>query len=167
MDLSGFSRSFTPVGGFDRIPTFVALIAAQTNLNLAILIDYQKKDQQRIENLFRKKLLKKNNILMYSDFISGNEADIENMFDPDFYLKLVNCTFESTIALADLPGRYSRIIRRLEQYLAENPFPRNAQFNHYRPARYFNDNVNSLVEDLDDSIFDRFRQMFSALNALL
>lgn len=159
--------TITPVGGFDKIPTFVALIAAQTNLNLAILIDYQEKDQQRIENLFRKKLLKKNNILMYSDFISGNETDIEDMFDPDFYLKLVNDTFESTIALADLPGRHSRIIRRLEQYLAENPLPRDAQFNHYRPARYFNDNANSLVEDLDDSIFDRFRQMFSALNTLL
>ena len=159
--------TITPVGGFDKIPTFVALIAAQTNLDLAILIDYQKKDQQRIDNLFKKKLLKKKNILMYSAFISGNEADIEDMFDPNFYLKLVNDTFGSTIALADLPGRHPRIIRRLEQYLTENPLPRNAQFNHYRPARYFNDNVNVLVEDLDDSIFDRFRQMFSALNALL
>ena len=159
--------TITPVGGFDKIPTFVALIAAQTNLNLAILIDYQKNDQQKIENLFRKKLLKKNNILMYSNFISGNEADIEDMFDPDFYLKLVNDTFESTITLADLPGNHPRIVRRLEQYLAENPLPRNAQFNHYRPARYFNDNVNSLVEDLGDSVFDRFRQIFSALNALL
>ena len=159
--------TITPVGGFDKIPTFVALIAAQTNLDLAILIDYQKKDQQRIDNLFKKKLLKKKNILMYSAFISGNEADIEDMFDPNFYMKLVNDTFGSTIALADLPGRHPRIIRRLEQYLTENPLPRNAQFNHYRPARYFNENVNVLVEDLDDSIFDRFRQMFSALNALL
>ena len=159
--------TITPVGGFDKIPTFVALIAARTNLNLAILTDFQKKDQQKIENLFQKKLLKRSNILTYSDFTSGNEADIEDMFAEKFYMKLVNGAFGSSISLTDLPGKQLRIVRRLEQYMTGNSLPRNAQFNHYRPARYFNDNADSLVKDLDDSVFDRFRRMFSTLNALL
>ena len=51
----GLSRDWTitPVGGADKVPTFVALIGAQTNLNVAVLIDYQKKDRQMIENLPR------------------------------------------------------------------------------------------------------------------
>ena len=159
--------TITPAGGFDKIPTFVALIAAQTNLNLAILTDHQKKDQQKIENLVKRKLLRRKNILTYSDFASGNEADIEDMFDPGFYLKLVNGVFGSAVTLADLAGEHPRILHRLEEYLVENPLPRNALFNHYRPALYFHGNVDSLAEDLDDSVFECFRQAFSTLNALL
>jgi hypothetical protein len=45
----------TPVGGSDKVSTFVALLGAQSNLNIAVLIDYQKKDRQSIENLCKKK----------------------------------------------------------------------------------------------------------------
>ena len=82
--------TITPVGGSDKIPTFVALIGAQTHLNVAVLIDYQKKDQQVIANLYKKKLLSKKRVVTYADFVSGNEADVEDMFNPEFYMKLVN-----------------------------------------------------------------------------
>ncbi|MCY3898705.1 MAG: AAA family ATPase [Caldilineaceae bacterium] len=48
--------TITPVGGTDKVPTFVALIGAQSNLNVAVLIDFQKKGQQSIENLYKSKL---------------------------------------------------------------------------------------------------------------
>ena len=51
--------TITPVGGADKVPTFVALIGAQTNLNVAVFIDYQKKDRQVIENLYKRRLLNK------------------------------------------------------------------------------------------------------------
>ena len=40
----GLNRNWivTPVGGADKVPTFVALIGAQSNLKIAVLIDYQK-----------------------------------------------------------------------------------------------------------------------------
>ena len=46
----GLNRNWivTPVGGADKVPTFVALIGAQSNLKIAVLIDYQKKGQQNI-----------------------------------------------------------------------------------------------------------------------
>jgi ABC-type cobalamin/Fe3+-siderophores transport system ATPase subunit len=44
--------TITPVGGSDKVATFVAMIGAQKHLNVAVLIDYQKKDQQSIENLY-------------------------------------------------------------------------------------------------------------------
>ena len=51
--------TITPVGGSDKVPTFVALIGAQKHLNVAVLIDYQKKDQQNIENLYKKSYLRR------------------------------------------------------------------------------------------------------------
>ena len=39
--------TITPVGGSDKVPTFVALIGAQEHLNVAVLIDYQKKESTK------------------------------------------------------------------------------------------------------------------------
>ncbi len=159
--------TITPVGGSDKVPTFVALIGAQTDLNVAVLIDFQKKDQQSIENLYKRRLLKKQKVLTYADFVSGNEADIEDMFNPEFYLELVNGAFGSSVVLADLPKKHPRILRRLEEYLEKNPLPNNANFNHYRSARYFTVNIGSLADKLSEPELARFEQAFIALNALL
>ncbi len=166
---TGLNRDWTltPVGGSDKVPTFVALIGAREHLNVAVLIDFQKRDQQNIQNLYRRKLLKKQQVLTYAEFTGNSEADIEDMFNPDFYLKLVNGAFGSSIELADLSSRHPRILRRLEEYLESRPLPNDAIFNHYRPARYFSDNIGSLTDDLSDLEFSRFEQVFKTVNALL
>ena len=159
--------TITPVGGSDKVPTFVALIGAQSNLNLAVLIDYQKKDQQKIEDLYKRKLLKKKNVQTYADYAQGPEADIEDMFESEFYLKLVNGAFGVSISLTDLSSNHPRIIRRLEEYLESNPLPNNQPFNHFRPARYLSENIGCLESELSEQELDRFEQAFKALNALL
>ena len=70
LGLSG-DWTITPVGGSDKVPTFVALIGAQTHLNVAVLIDYQKKDRQVIENLYKRKLLDKKHVVTFAAFVSG------------------------------------------------------------------------------------------------
>ena len=159
--------TITPVGGADKVPTFVALIGAQTNLNLAVLIDYQKKDQQRIEDLFKRKLLKKKKVRTYADYVQGTETDIEDMFEPEFYLKLVNGAFGASISLTDLSSNHPRIIRQLEEYLESNPLPNNQPFNHFRPARYLSENIGCLESELSEQELDRFERAFKEFNALL
>ena len=159
--------TITPVGGFDKVSTFVALIGANTKLNIAVLIDYQKKDQQKIENLYKKKLLKKNHIFTYAGFVENNEADIEDMFAPEFYLKLVNGEFGTSLDVADVSAGHPRILRCLEDYFKNNPIPNGAKFDHYRPAAYFCKNVNLLENDLTNAEFDRFQKVFDDLNKLL
>lgn len=158
--------TITPVGGSDKVPTFVALIGAQSALNLAVLIDYQKKDRQKIEDLYKRNLLKKKNVFTYADYVQGSEADIEDMFDPEFYLKLMNQIFGTSFALTQLP-EHPRILRRIEGYLKDNPLPNNQTFNHYRPARYLSENISSIENDLSGQVLDRFERAFKALNALL
>ena len=159
--------TITPVGGSDKIPTFVALIGAQTHLNIAVLIDYQKKDQQVIANLYKRKLLSKKHVVTYADFVPSGEADIEDMFNPDFYLQLVNGAYGSSVDVDDLSMADPRILRRIDQYLEKNPLPNDANFNHYRPARYFGDNIRSLADELSELELNRFQKAFDALNKLL
>ena len=159
--------TITPVGGSDKVPTFVALIGAQTHLNIAVLIDYQKKDQQVIANLYKRKLLSKKHVVTYADFVPSGEADIEDMFNPDFYLQLVNGAYGSSVDVDDLSMADPRILRRIDQYLEKNPLPNDANFNHYRPARYFSDNIGSLADELSELELNRFQKAFDALNKLL
>ena len=159
--------TLTHAGSSDKVPTFVALIGANTKLNIAVLIDSQKKDQQKIKNLYEQKLLKKNHVLTYADFVGNNEADVEDMFAPEFYLKLVNGEFGTSLTMNDLSVGSPRIVRRLEDYFENNPLPNGAKFNHYRPALYLSKNLDSLEVDLTESDLDRFQKAFDALNKLL
>lgn len=157
----------TPVGGSDKVSTFAALVGAQSNLNIAVLVDYQKKDKQSIENLFKKKLLEKKSVFTFADFTDGDEADIEDMFNDGFYLKLINGEYGSDISVSDLVKTKERLLCRIEKYLEVNPLPNGAKFNHYRPARYFVENSSTLEKELSEPQLERFRTAFSALNKLL
>jgi energy-coupling factor transporter ATP-binding protein EcfA2 len=160
--------TITPVGGADKVPTFVALIGAQTNLNVATLIDIQKEHAQTIQDLYKRKLLKKTHVLTFADFTGAKEADIEDMLGDQYYLDLVNAEYAGSLtkklALKDLPAR-PRIITRIESYLATNPLKKDTTFNHYRPARYFTEHAATLALPAD--ALDRFDEAFTALNALL
>ena len=108
--------TITPEGGASNVSTFVALIGTQHHMNLAVLTDYHKKDQQSIENLYKDKLLKQSNVLTFADFVPSREADIEDMFQPELYLEFVNAEFGTEIILDELP-RGPRILRRIELFL--------------------------------------------------
>lgn len=161
----------TPVGGSDKVPTFVALIGAQKKLNVAVLIDYQKKDKQIIENLYKKRLLEKRKVSTFADFISMDEADIEDIFDIGDYLGLLNAEYVhdliKPISNADLSSHKQRITVRLEEYFKSNPLNEGISFNHYRPARYFAENTNILKSKLSKQTLERFESIFKHLNKLL
>jgi predicted ATP-dependent endonuclease of OLD family len=161
--------TITPVGGSDKIPTFVSLMGSQKKLKVAMLIDYQKKDQQSIENIYKKKLLARKNVHTFAQYTGKTEADIEDMFDQQFFLDLVNAEYKAElpkpIELKDL-GKHPRILVNIEGWLKANPLKIDG-FNHYRPARYFAQNIGSLGLKLDSATLDRFESVFKALNALL
>ena len=158
--------TITPVGGFSKVSTFVSLIGSQETMNIATLIDFHKKEEQEIENLWNKTAQKKQGVHLCG-FRHRQEADVEDMFDPDFYLDLVNEEYGCSITMSDLTQRHPRILKRIDSYLENNAFPHNAQFNHYRPARYFQENITTLKNNLNEHQLNRWRDTFSTLNCLL
>ena len=167
----GFSDAWTitPVGGSDKVTTFVSLLGSQKKMKVATLIDFQKRDQQTIENLYRKKLLAKKNVHTFAQYTGTSEADIEDMFEPQLYLDAVNAEYaqelRKPIKLEDL-GEHPRILVNIEEWLKANPLKTGA-FNHYRPARYFAENIATLGPKLNKETLGRFEAAFKDLNALL
>lgn len=160
----------TPVGGSGKVPAFVALLAPQKGLNIATLLDIQNSDRALVEDLYKKKLLKKKQVATYGDFVGKSEADVEDMFDRDFYVGLVNSEFakelKTSIDPAKLNAMEPRTLRAVEAYLADNPF-RSGAFSHYRPARYFSENADTLWPQVSDATKGRFEAAFKHLNELL
>ena len=117
--------------------------------------------------MYKSKLLAKQQVLTFAQFTETFEADIEDMFDGEFYLRLVNEEFGSSIRTSELSTEHPRILYRLEEYFKNQPLPNNAPFNHYRPARYFSEKATSLAPELSEKTLNRFQQAFDALNALI
>jgi predicted ATPase len=157
--------TITPVGGAKKVPTFAALISAQRGLRIATLIDFQKSNQQMIENLCKKKLLEKTHVLTFADFTGTKEADVEDMFGDDFYLGLVNAEYACQLSTHDINGGSPRIRARLAARFARHPLPSGAPFDPYRPARLLSEKVAELP--IPDEALDRFEAAFKQLNALL
>ena len=160
----------TPVGGSSKVSAFVSLLSPQKGMNIVVLLDIQHKDRQYIENLYKKKLLKQKQVLTYADFLNQKEADIEDIFSREFYVKLVNEEFKKElkdpIDAAALNKNEPRTLRAIQNYLKVHPF-RLGEFSHYRPAHYFSWHVESLWSEMPDEVKDRFQEIFTQLNALL
>ena len=163
--------TITPVGGADKVPTFVALLGAQKGLKTATLIDIQSKDKQTIENLYKRKLLKKQNVLTFADYTASPEADIEDMFGLDFYLRIVNAEYSSDLVQPITPAMLTsptpRMLPKLEEVFRNSLATGGVSFNHYRPARYFVENTATLATDIPPDALNRFEAAFRDLNALL
>ena len=105
----------------------------------------------------------------FAQYAGKTEADIEDMFDPQFYLDLVNEEYKKElpkkIELKDL-GKHPRILVNIEEWLKAHPL-KSGGFNHYRPARYLTENIGTLAAKLDKPTLDRFEASFKALNALI
>lgn len=160
----------TPTGGSGKVPAFVAMLAPQKGMNVATLLDIQNSDRDQIEDLYKKKLLKKKQVATYADFAGKSEADVEDMFERDFYVDLVNAEFakelKKPIGTTSLNAKEPRVSRAIEAYLQSNPLKSGA-FGHYRPARYFSENAATLWPKVSDATKDRFEAAFKHLNALL
>ena len=91
------------------------------------------------------------------------------VFTPNPKQDVVNAEYDTElpkpIGLADL-GKHPRIVVNIEEHLKANPL-KAGSFNHYRPARYFIENIATLGPKLDKPTLDRFEAAFKALNALL
>ena len=161
--------TITPVGGSDKVPTFVALLGAQTQMNVATLIDFQEKDRQTIENMWQRKLIRRKQVLTYADFVEDSEADVEDIIGTAFYLELVNSEYASALSEpikeSDLKTKHSRITVRLKDYFVENPLKKGVTFNHYRPARYLAERVSEVT--VPPTTLDRFQRMCTAVNKRL
>jgi predicted ATP-dependent endonuclease of OLD family len=155
--------TIVPVGGLDKVATFIALLKA-SKLNIACLLDTftDQAGKQRVDDLIRLKIIKEKNIRFFDEFSTmKGGADIEDMFEPSEYLGYFNTAFTEfrNIKASDIRKANERIIPQINAVINKE------RYNHYRPA-------NQLAKDgvkaanFSPATLDRFEALFKAVNAL-
>jgi hypothetical protein len=173
--------TIVPVGGLDKVATFVALLGAN-ELELAVLHDHAGKPDAHLESVIREKLVREKQVLNYGVFRDGKKpsgkaggamplpaTDVEDLITPDLYLKLFNGAFNvqlagEVITESDLPEG-DRIVERINRYLASNKITvrPSGGFNHYAVANYL---VANPPRRIDPATLGRFEALFNKVNAL-
>jgi hypothetical protein len=167
--------TIVPVGGLDRVVTFIALLGAN-DLKLAVLHDYKGSPEQRLIDLVRHRIISAKAIMDASQFrdltnvgVSGRPTDIEDLFEPTLYLQYFNAAFTrqlagKTVSESDLPPG-DRIIDRIDRYLTASGIQLRPSggFNHYTPAVAF---ATSPPAILSPDTLARFEALFNAVNSL-
>jgi hypothetical protein len=166
--------TIVPVGGLDKLATFVALLRGN-ELEMVVLHDSTGKPDQRLQSVVQEKLIRDRQLLNYGSFVnsaSGNgstsrAADVEDLFAPGEYLALFNRAFAKELGgtklkISDLPLG-DRIVDRISRHLesAGITIRPTKGFNHYAVANYL---AADPPKKIDPKTLDRFAELFAAIH---
>lgn len=160
----------TPVGGADKVSAFASLVGS-AKLNVAVLIDGNPRDQQRIKSLPENGYFLPKSLIQLSDFAPGKEADIEDLLDHATYCAILSGAYASAlprgeIKPADLRSRLPRVTAKAEVFFRDNDIAR-GRLDRYRVAAYFLREQAELLPKLSASTLDRAAKMFERVNNCL
>lgn len=131
-----------PVGGLDKLATFVALLGSN-KLKLVVLHDRAATPPQKLEDLVRQKLIERKRVLDFSMFCepTSQEADVEDLLPTSIYIQAFNNTYAdklggNTLTLEEL-GEHPRVVERINRWLKDKKIAllKDGGFNHYRVAQ--------------------------------
>lgn len=163
-----------PAGGIDKIRPFVALFVGNA-LHIAVLSDQAAGDRKKVEEMKRSAVLEAGHFYTMADFLERAEADIEDMFDPEVFVAILNGCYalESPNALtaeqlkaADTSTE--RLVKQTEAAFRVMPdtIP---MFDHFSPAAWLIRNP-KVLDGKSAAIgrtLDRSEKIFAAFNQLL
>lgn len=162
-----------PSGGIDKIAPFVRLFGGN-RINMAVLSDIANGDRTKIENLKKADILKAGHFFTCADFTGQNEADVEDLFEPDLFVGMLNGAYKPpapnvvTKAALMAANPTARIVKKAEALFKLMP-PSVAEFDHFGASRWLLENPSVLDEDTPatNATLDRFEAVFRAFNALV
>ncbi len=161
--------AITPIGGARNLPAFAALLNGSAGGCLAALLPDEEEAGEGDPS--RRELLRQARQFSFSEFTRSSQAAIEDMFEVDFYLELLNAEYRGSLAKplhkAQLRGGGAGLSGMVRQALEALPAASPVAFDRCRVARYFARSSAALKEELSRQTYDRFENAFRTLNGLL
>jgi energy-coupling factor transporter ATP-binding protein EcfA2 len=165
--------TITPVGGVDKMDTFVRLFKGQ-QLNICAVIDATGNKLAKVEKLVRDGDLQTEQLIKLNEVVGADLADMEDVMSPDFYLQLVqgvgkedsNRAIYGLVSADLLPdvAEEPRITRRIDTVLTGFNQDR---LDHLPPALYFERHRDELLSKVDDRTVEQAAKLFAAANSQL
>jgi hypothetical protein len=155
--------TIAPMGGSTNIPLFVTMAGTEPRREQVFLLDSR---SDLPGTLTREK-----NLHTYDEFTEGEEAGIEDLFDEDFYLTLVNAVYADglnrPLSRKNLSGHGRGIAAQVSDIIQSVLRDSDAQFDRLQPAEYFTAHNAELQDSLSQETQLRFAKLFETLNSIL
>ncbi|WP_423414838.1 AAA family ATPase [Hyphomicrobium sp. B1] len=160
-----------PAGGLDKIKSFVSLFAGN-KLEIAVMSDFCAADRTKLDQLKRSAILSDGRIMNFAEVLGLPEADVEDIFATEFYLRLVNEALglkgakRLTPAKLDLQEAKTQRLVKLVEVACRTLPPEVPDFDHFIAADWLLRNPS----DLDGSApevaetLDKAERVFAAIN---
>lgn len=153
-----------PAGSAQKISYMVALLASQ-RLNTIVLMDDEKQSRATSVELLRSRLIRDHNVVFVTEAIETkpNEADIEDLLDPDTYETLVRTSYRTELngKTLELNTQIPRIAKRIELAFEKLGIP----FHKTRPSKLLLEKMASDPTNIvTPEVAKRFATLFSIIN---
>jgi energy-coupling factor transporter ATP-binding protein EcfA2 len=163
-----------PSGGIDKVLPFVRLFYGN-KLNVAVLTDFDRGQKRKLEDLHKSSLLENERIILATEIAGKDEADIEDFFDPRFFVDLVNKTYQlpkthqlTVKKLMEADETTERLVKKAEAYFRVLP-PQCPEFSHFDPSMYLLQHP-ELLSSTDDFVvksLERFEAAFERIGKFI
>ena len=158
-----------PVGNADNLPMFVSLLG-ENYVSVAVLMDVTPKNKQKMAMINKNSIIQRNNPVKWVEVQKIRTADIEDFFEPAFYLKLVNESYATEllepVSMKAISAKDPRIVQRLERHFKTEGIA-GGHFDSYKPAAWLLENHAQLRHEIGDEAIERAVSMFQRVNSLL
>ena len=158
-----------PVGSSENLPTFVSLLG-ENYLSVAVMMDLTPTNKKRIERINVSNSDGLANPLKWVQVTRVRDADIEDLFEPSFYLKLVNLTYvqqlEDPLTMKLISESNPRIVERIKLYFKSHDIS-NGEFDRYKVATYLLENFDALKHEISEDTVKKIASLVQRINDLL
>ena len=158
-----------PVGSSENLPTFVSLLG-ENYLSVAVMMDLTPTNKKRIERINVSNSDGLANPLKWVQVTRVRDADIEDLFEPSFYLKLVNLTYvqqlEDPLTMKLISESNPRIVERIKMYFKSHDIS-NREFDRYKVATYLLENFDALKHEISEDTVKKIASLIQRINDLL
>lgn len=149
--------TITPVGGADKIPTFIALLGS--HLDVTVLVDSKASQNKRLMDMINSGLLKESRLISVGQVAQASFANIEDLFEPDEYISLYNQAFSASLESSKLQGS-DTIVSKIERAIG-------SKYDHLPPAIALLGNAPAALSRLSSNTIQRFESLLALLNGTL
>lgn len=175
-DRSSLDQKWTivPVGGADKIPTFVSLFGSN-GLTIGILLDSDDEIDERLEEVEDRGVIDLDNVETISSIIENEEGDVEDLFPQEFYEELVEGAYRkdlrfnedvSEIDLSQMDFDHPRVTKKMERFF-QRWHLNDGKFGHDYVAKHFQDKREVYMDEVPSEALDNFEELFEKFNSIV
>ena len=156
-----------PVGNADNLPIYLSLLG-DGDVNVAVMMDVTPKSSAHIEE--NNDETGRSSPIKMTEVTQTRYPDLEDLFDPDFYLQLVNQAYDSELSrylsMEAINGPDPRIVQRIQRFFEKENIC-GGHFDTYRPATCLLQRHDYFRSQIDDATIEHASSMFDRINSQL